>query len=79
MPAYIPRLSAKLERSFVRKWKVNAGLAYGGFGRENILLGASKTFNRNWSFNLETYFLGMAFLPKSSHGIGLSFGVRKGF
>lgn len=79
IPAYIPRLSAKLERSFVSKWKVNAGLAYGGFGRENLLLGASKTFARNWSFNMETYFLGMAFLPKSSHGIGLSFGVRKGF
>jgi hypothetical protein len=79
MPAYIPRLSAKLERSFVSNWKVNAGLAYGGFGRENLLLGTSKTFARNWSFNLETYFLGMAFLPKSSHGIGFSFGVRKGF
>jgi len=79
MPAYIPRLSAKLERSFANDWKVNAGLAYGGFGRENLLLGCSKTFARNWSVNLETFFLGMAFLPKSSHGIGLSVGVRKGF
>jgi hypothetical protein len=79
MPAYIPRFSAKLERSFASNWKVNAGLAYGGFGRENLLLGANKTFARNWSFNMETFFLGMAFLPKSSHGIGLSFGVRKGF
>ena len=79
MPAYIPRFSAKLERSFVSNWKVNAGLAYGGFGRENLLLGCSKTFSRNWSFNLETFFLGMALLPNSSHGIGLSFGVRKGF
>ena len=77
--AYLPRGSVKAEKTFTNNWKLNAGLAYGGFGRGNMLLGCAKTFAHNWTFSLDSYFLGMAFLPKYSHGIGLNFGLKKGF
>lgn len=79
MPAYVPRATARVERSFSNNWKTCVGLAYGGFGKDNLLLGVQKAFANNWSVNLETYFLGMIFLPNRSHGLGLNLGIKKGF
>lgn len=79
MPAYVPRATARIERLFQNNWKANLGLAYGGFGRENVLLGAQKTWASNWTLHMEGYFLGLLVLPNNSHGFGLTFGVKKSF
>jgi len=77
--AYLPRTTLRAERSFQSNWKTSLGIAYGGFGKGNLLLGAEKGLGKNWVVNLETYFLGMFFLPDDSHGLGLNIGLRKGF
>jgi len=79
MPAYVPRATARMERVFQNNWKANLGLAYGGFGRENLLLGAQKTWASNWTLHAEGYFLGLLVLPNNSHGFGFTFGVKKRF
>ncbi len=79
MPAYLPRANVKAIRSFEKNWKASVGFGYGGFGKGNLLLGTEKMFRRNWSFQLDAYFLGMLILPNETHGIGLTWGIRKSF
>ncbi len=80
IPAYIPKVSGRIFRSLNRNWNVSVGLSYGGFGNQNLLLGFKKDFKRNWSFQMETYFLGIALAPRNTKGgFGLSAGIRKGF
>lgn len=79
MPAYVPRATARVERVFQHNWKANLGLAYGGFGRENLLIGTQKTWASNWTLHVEGYFLGLLVLPNNSHGFGATFGVKKAF
>lgn len=79
IPAYIPRASTRMERHLFDKWQVHAGLGYGGFGRENLLFGFRKNFARQWSFEWDGYFLGMVVAQQTSYGLGLNFGLRKGF
>ena len=80
VPAYVPKVSARIFRNLNSFWNVSAGLSYGGFGNQNLLLGVKKDFKRNWSFQLESYFLGIAIAPKDNKGgFGVSAGIRKGF
>ncbi|MBC7391324.1 MAG: hypothetical protein H7329_19140, partial [Opitutaceae bacterium] len=80
IPAYIPKVSGRIFRNLNSNWNVSAGLSYGGFGNQNLLLGVKKDFRRNWSFQMESYFLGIAIAPKNSKGgFGISAGIRKGF
>jgi hypothetical protein len=79
LPAYTPKATVQIEKSFLNHWKTSLGLSYGGFGKANTILGAQKTFKHQWTVSLDAYFLGMALLPSNSHGVGVNFGVRKGF
>ena len=80
MPAYIPKISARVHKLLDSTFQVSAGLSYGGFGNQNFLLGLKKDFRKNWSFQLESYFLGIAIAPKNTTGgLGVSVGLSKGF
>jgi hypothetical protein len=76
--SFVPRSALKTTKS-MGKWDVMLGLAYGGFGRENLLFGIGKSFAKKWQANVEGYFLGMATRPAHSHGIGLNFALKKAF
>ena len=79
LPAYLPRATLRAERLFQHRWKTSLGLGYGGFGRGNVLLGVEKGMGRNWAVNVESYFLGMAFLPNNGHGLGVNLGIKSCF
>lgn len=80
IPAYIPKTSVRVYRSLNNNWNVSAGISHGGFGNQNLLLGTKKDFRKRWSFQIETYFLGIALAPNNTKGgFGLSAGIRKGF
>ena len=79
LPAYFPRVTARAIRLLPKDLNVNLGLSYGGFGRENLVWGLGKKFNRNWSLQVEGYFIGIFVLPKISHGTGFNLALKKGF